>query len=211
MIIQCFDILENFIKKFIHLSLIQKKIWQYLYWCNKKFHSVFVSQERIAKFVGCTRQTVNRTLKFFQSLGWLIIQKRCWRSSIYILNSSISAIDTMVKKNLEKSPDLTSEYTRDFTCNVTVVKVAKEEEKNDDGKGGKMDHDFKNSKDSNSHESHASKEREKVACENMGIKEKTCQNNKLSRDEVYFRANKSYKDWSVDEIESAFERYCNAQ
>ena len=81
-------------KKYASLSKTGRKIFNYIqFMCGKFRGSCFPSQQRIANYAGCTRETANRLVKKLVKMRMLIKTTPPYRSCIYRIPKDIEKIN----------------------------------------------------------------------------------------------------------------------
>lgn len=120
---------EDFLNLFQLLTPKQQRIWRCLHWFSKNFRQVFPSHAKLAKVVGCCRDTVIEAIKKFAELGWIGSFKRCYRSNLYFVPETLSELDidnpkTFRRPAPKKQPIPTQNPTLKPTENPTLSNVA---------------------------------------------------------------------------------------
>lgn len=115
------DTLYEFFNAYDPLSPLQKKIWKAMVWWCKRFPSAFPSQEKIAEHVGCSRKHVNRTIKIFKDLGFLVlIHRGRKRTKVLHIFEQYLAID-IAKRQYFRRIEVTSKVTHSYSNNRTLT------------------------------------------------------------------------------------------
>lgn len=125
------DLLTHFLNTYQILTKKQKKIFRHLHYLSKKHRNVFPSHTTIAEKCGCTRDTVVKTIKKFQSWGWIVSIKRCYRSSLYFMSDELVFLDLDNPKIFERvietagqnNANLSEGNTIDHSKNHTIYKT----------------------------------------------------------------------------------------
>src|SRR4030095_10850434 len=94
MVNQHVDIKSHFLNNFPLLSKKQQKVWSYLQKHAQTWIVSIINQEDIAKKINASRETVNRSIKKFESFEWVKQVKRPYNHSVYYLNEELININT---------------------------------------------------------------------------------------------------------------------
>jgi len=105
------DYIYEFFLIFDRLGSKAQKIFRNIQFFCQKYPTAFPSQGKIAECSDCSREYVNKIMKRFFELGWLMTESRGnRRSKIIYMDDMVLSIDTM-KKNYWKRIEFTREFT----------------------------------------------------------------------------------------------------
>lgn len=109
---------EIFVSQFSLLTSTKKEIFRKMQFLSQKFPALYISQERIAKMVGCCRKTVNEALKEFFDLGWILKIYRHYRTCVYIIKENLKWFNPI--KWLTEQWELKSKKVNEIWSRVTL-------------------------------------------------------------------------------------------
>ena len=105
----------NFFQEYTKLGPLEQKIWKSAVWWATKHPTAFPKQGRIAEYVGCRREHVNRAFAKFQKFGWLsLVSRGSWKTKILVIPNHLLAID-FSKKDYYKKIHITRERTHRYS------------------------------------------------------------------------------------------------
>lgn len=90
---------ESFPVSFLMLSEMEKRIFVHIQRRCRELCLNLITQEQIAEDVKCSRKTVNRAISLFNRNGWIEMEKRSYRSSIYRMADCLLNFDVNDQKN----------------------------------------------------------------------------------------------------------------
>lgn len=109
------DSLFSFFSEYDTLGKLQQKIWKATVWWCKKYPNAHPKQEKIAKYVGCRREHVNRSFRKFKELGWLYLTSRGPRRTKRIGIPSHLVLIDLYKREYFKRIEITSKRTHSYS------------------------------------------------------------------------------------------------